>query len=69
MERKKIKAQEEFQPAAWTQAGQKNLVTLIKTTRLPGFVVGKNNLDNYLSRLRVTLASPPILEEIQQIFL
>ena len=48
MERENIEARAEVQPAASSQPGQNYVVAVTKTPGLPGFVDGKENLDNYL---------------------
>ena len=50
MKRENIEARAEVQSAASSQARQENVAAVTKTPGLPGFVVRKDNLDNYLSR-------------------
>ena len=50
VERKNIEARAEVQSAASSQAGQDTVAAVTKTPGLPGFVDGKDNLDNYLLR-------------------
>ena len=52
MERENIETRAEVQSAASSQAGQDNVTALTKIPGLPGFVDGKDNLDNYLLRLK-----------------
>ena len=51
IERENIEGREEVQSAASSQAGQENMAADTKTPVLPGFVDGKDNLDNYVLRL------------------
>ena len=50
VERETIKARAEIQSAVSSQDGKENLAAVTNTPGLPGFVNGKNNLDNYLLR-------------------
>ena len=50
LERGSIEARAEIQSAASSQAGQDNVAAVTKSPGLPGFVDGKDNLDNYLLR-------------------
>ena len=47
--REYIKTRAVVHSEASSQAGQENVAALTKTSGLPGFVDGKDNLDNYLS--------------------
>ena len=48
VERENIEARAEVQSAASSQAGRKNVAAVIKTSELPGFVNGKDHLDDFL---------------------
>ena len=48
MEHKNIEARAEVQSAELSQVGEENMAAVTKTPGLPGFVDGKDNLDNYL---------------------
>ena len=50
VEREKIEAQAEVLSAASSQIGQASVAAVAKTSGLPGYVDGKDNLDNYLLR-------------------
>ena len=50
MERENIEARAEVQLPASSQASQENVVALTEAPWLPGFLDGKDNLDNYLLR-------------------
>ena len=50
MERENIEARAEVQSTASSRASQENVVALTETPGLPGFLDGKDNLDDYLLR-------------------
>ena len=53
VECKNIEARAEVLSAALSQAGQENMIMLIKIPRLLGFVDGKDNLDSYLLHFEI----------------
>ena len=50
VEHENIEARTVVQSTISSEAGQENVTTVTKTPGLPGFVNGKDNLDNYLLR-------------------
>ena len=50
VEREKIEAQAKVLSAASCQIGQASVAAVAKISGLPGYVDGKDNLDNYLLR-------------------
>ena len=68
VEREKIKARVEVQSAASCQVGQENVTAVSETPGLPGFMDGKDNLDNYQLRFEKYVLPLRVGNEIRGLF-